>query len=549
MQYGYCNVKLKLAVTMSVPAASELDPLLTRQDHRKLSCCCKLSYKPRKFSSKGAMLVLVWQFLVFCGVFLGINTPFARSITGSYFAVGVILLVLAATISGWLADTKVGRSKVVQTGLFLSWLGAVLVTACNILTISVHTTSNAAIQAVQYIALYTTYAGAVIFFTNIVQFGLEQMPDASSDAMTAYITWMVIVTFLGQGTLNLTRALLVNIVNFDNKPTSSKINTVSSIVLCGFLSIAMCSKFLFGHWLIDHRQNHHPLKTVYRVLKFAKQHKYPVNRSAFTYWEEEIPSRIDLGKTKYGGPFTTEEVEDVKTFFRILAVLTVIFVFTIVTVVLQQLHEPFRFYTDYPARIIYSLHGYFTAAIFLIYEYIVHPCIKIRCFRLSMLKTIGLCMLWEVLTVVILFVYAIVKEVGLIDYSSITSREHRAIEIVWQWIYEINLFIFVKSILQFLYSQTPEQMKGIILACTSFTIPIFTAITSESFKCSQHKYCRVSVTSVALPLSLLVFVVYCCVARRYKRRERDEPCNERAIIEEIYGRHVEHNSIEEQDTD
>ena len=43
--------------------------------------------------------------------------------------------------------------------------------------------------------------------------------------------------------------------------------------------------------------------------------------------------------------------------------------------------------------------------------------------------------------------------------------------------------------------------------------------------------------------------LYCCVARWYKRRERDEPCNERARIEEIYGRYVEHNRKEEQDAD
>ena len=33
--------------------------------------------------------------------------------------------------------------------------------------------------------------------------------------------------------------------------------------------------------------------------------------SAFTYWENDIPSRIGLYKHKYGGPFTNEEVEDV----------------------------------------------------------------------------------------------------------------------------------------------------------------------------------------------------------------------------------------------
>ncbi len=57
---------------------------------------------------------------------------------------------------------------------------------------------------------------------------------------------------------------------------------------------------------------------MYRVLKFAAKHKAPLNRSALTYWEEDVPSRMDLGKSKYGGPFTTEQVEDVKTILRLL---------------------------------------------------------------------------------------------------------------------------------------------------------------------------------------------------------------------------------------
>ena len=43
--------------------------------------------------------------------------------------------------------------------------------------------------------------------------------------------------------------------------------------------------------------------------------------SAFTYCEDELPSRLDLGKEKYGGPFTTEQVEDVDVFLGILKVL------------------------------------------------------------------------------------------------------------------------------------------------------------------------------------------------------------------------------------
>ena len=64
-----------------------------------------------------------------------------------------------------------------------------------------------------------------------------------------------------------------------------------------------------------------PYKLVRKVTSFARKHKIPVQRSAFTYWEEDIPSGLDLGKNKYGGPFTTEQVEDVKAFFGILKVL------------------------------------------------------------------------------------------------------------------------------------------------------------------------------------------------------------------------------------
>ena len=49
-----------------------------------------------------------------------------------------------------------------------------------------------------------------------------------------------------------------------------------------------------------------PYKLIFRVLNYAQKHKYPERRSALTYWEEDIPSRIDLGISKYGGPFTVE---------------------------------------------------------------------------------------------------------------------------------------------------------------------------------------------------------------------------------------------------
>ena len=56
-------------------------------------------------------------------------------------------------------------------------------------------------------------------------------------------------------------------------------------------------------------------------MKYAIKNKQPRCRRAFTYCEDDLPSRIDFGKSKYGGPFTTEQVEDVKTFFRLLPII------------------------------------------------------------------------------------------------------------------------------------------------------------------------------------------------------------------------------------
>ena len=49
--------------------------------------------------------------------------------------------------------------------------------------------------------------------------------------------------------------------------------------------------------------------------------KRPVHRSAFSFSGARPPSRLNLTKKVHGGEFTSEEVEDVKTFLRLLVVL------------------------------------------------------------------------------------------------------------------------------------------------------------------------------------------------------------------------------------
>ena len=103
---------------------------------------------------------------------------------------------------------------------------------------------------------------------------------------------------------------------------------VLMVSACIQLVISSCGIFIGflspRHYTIE-LMSRNPLKIILKVLMYSFKHKYPERRSAFTYWENYTPSRIDLGKEKYGGPFTYEQVEDVKTMFRLLLLMVSLF--------------------------------------------------------------------------------------------------------------------------------------------------------------------------------------------------------------------------------
>ena len=87
------------------------------------------------------------------------------------------------------------------------------------------------------------------------------------------------------------------------------------------VSIVVYVKLLpFRHNLDTTPHITNPIKLIFKVLNYmyARKTKYPQNRSALTYYLDEAPSRIDIGKEKFGGPFVEEQVEDVKTVLRFL---------------------------------------------------------------------------------------------------------------------------------------------------------------------------------------------------------------------------------------
>ena len=171
------------------------------------------------------------------------------------------------------------------------------------------------------VALLLLTMGTAGFFTNIPAYGLDQLIDKSSSHKRAFIHWTVWGLFIG---------FLIGYIAFVEKSIyDAELVQITGIVVFAFTSFALCLHvWFYNHYELVGIQKKNPYKIVYNVLKYTWYHKTPEKRSSLTYWENKLPSRIDFGKRKYGGPFS-EDVENVKTFWRIVAVLLSTFGFFI----------------------------------------------------------------------------------------------------------------------------------------------------------------------------------------------------------------------------
>ena len=148
---------------------------------------------------------------------------------------------------------------------------------------------------------------------NIVLFGIDQLQDASTDEITSFISWYLCSYFSG--------GIIIFFVVFCLGGAYGGL--LEEFLICICLTIVVILILAFDNIFLKEPITHNPFQLIYKVIKYAIKNKHPRCRSAFTYCKDELPSRIDLGKSKHGGPFTTEEVENVRTFLRLVIVIIV----------------------------------------------------------------------------------------------------------------------------------------------------------------------------------------------------------------------------------
>ena len=390
-------------------------------------------------------------------------------------------------------------------------------------------------------------AGLLACFITSLQLSLDQMPDASTANITSFISWFVCCIFAGVWVSNVSYSLfsycIKQVFFFDIDTTSFKQIYSLFPVLC--MAIVLCSDFLLSpKWLIIEPKSLQSLKIIYQVLKFAKKNKAPVNRSALTYWEEDIPSRIELGKSKYGGPFTTEQVEDVKTILRML-VMSVPWWITLFSFACNQGVD-----TVVPVLGLTNCESY-SLALFtysqwwcsvigaVVYEFGLYPVIKNK--LPSIMKRIGAASFLVVLLNIFFLILSVVVFLSPSANDSLTNIDWRLI--IQSITFALLSFSLLTSIFEFVCAQSPYNTRGLV---SGYAIFVYTLSVSISFfqvtiirkLCDYTPYCYIIHTSLAAGLSVIGFLLHCILARWYKRRVRDDVYTPHRLVEEVYDRYL-----------
>ena len=462
---------------------------------------------------------------------------------------------LTVVLAAMLADFRFGRYKVISFSLWIVWTCSILLTLTAIITDFIHIGFTQVLLTVLLVLLGTGWGG---YQANIIQFGIDQLTDASATECKSFIIWLCWSYFASQVAVNYV------IQCFDH-------NIYLFLILSCNVTIALVLKLIFNHHLIKEPTTQNPFKQIYQVIKYAIKHKHPRLRSAFTYCEDTIPSRIDFGKSKYGGPFTTEQVEDVKTLLR-----STIFILLLSAVVCSCLAADGAiaylalFINDMFVSPLRKCSSDFTTIHFgqisvtvlvPLYELVIHPIFHrlIPNVKIPYKTCIG----------ALLHLSSLVLHLTLVTYarhsfidsetfgnSTLQCLFHEPpgfleihLDNRWKFLSgflgNMGIAMYLISILEYSCAQVPYSMKGIVagffFACVGLFLPIFSSVhfVFEKVHFTNWGTGVIScefwyfVTKICLLLTtMIIFIIY--ILKCYKKRKREDVLPSEHIFAERY---------------
>ena len=585
------SIEHKNSLKKSLAVSFRCWTLLHRRYQRTSKC----------ISSKSALLIYVWIFLstlIFSLTRISIPIIFdlfesnvvessnqTSSVTKRYYGEKKIVITITVYLSffslcfyplaGFLADNKFGRYKTVVWSLALITVIlsiSFLILAVLILPLFFVRKVVNLQEIISYCLAITVCIAYILFLlsfvlinANIIQFGMDQLHDSPQDHQSLYILWYVWVTTL---------AIFISHITADIVLTRTG-------VAYFFLAFPLPIVFLIMSLYIAHKKRAwfliesarlNPYKLVYRVTKFAHQHKIPVQRSAFTYCEDEVPSGMDLGKVKYGGPFTTEQVENVKAFYGILKILLSLGPVFFIESAISGIQENYLSHLPENDQISGLLS-------FILYYGLLSPLVTIMGIPLyvclirppvyhfipGMLKRIGLGIIIMVAALICFLIMDTTLHAKQRDTPCMfpETQSHSAnasnIDDLYNYyliaaencLASLSTVLFQVALFQFICAQSPHSMKGMLIGLFFAIRGIFYGISGIillqslfSFIHQSFPSCGMYYYLMNIGVGVIGFLIFVLVTKRYKYRMRDEICHVYRYAEEYYSREdpMENNS-------
>ena len=518
---------------------SESEKCLLLAKNKQSGMHSKFKHLFPEINSFSSMVVISWNLLicVYREFMIFFVSQLGRSVKLGFIFSTVLdsaihFHLLFYPIGGAIADMWMGRYRTITISINICCT-AWLLTVIGFLLWFLSNKQVVAVTVTVSIIICVILVGLAGFESNVISFNIDQITSASSDEVSMVIYWHLFSYHLPR--------LVAALVPW--KLLSTTVAGVISLTVSGLsLLLILISKSLFKHQLDTTHQKTNPIQLIFHVLNYARKNRYPQSRSALTYWENKSPSRIDLGKDRFGGPFSEEQVENVKTVLRIVPLFIAIIGCFLAwdSVKLTELSAPgvvgnnlFAYYMD---QHVIPLTTRLT--LILLYQFIFRQyCYK---FIPTMLNRISMGLALALMTSLSYLLIAIAGELKephsecpLNYYAGHNASFTLPVSYQWllipQAVYGVSIFMVTVTSVEFTIAQSPTQMMGLMVGLWYATYGLGEIVTKNLFwpfstihgqyfsNCTCLCYYYIC-CCVAIGLVLAVFG-YC--SRHYRFRIRD----------------------------
>ena len=549
-------------------------------------------------TTKSLMLVILWSILI---GFIGglINSSPSKAVSSIYDKKNILLytelflyIVLAIAmmlypLGGLLADVYFGRYKIIRASLITMAVAMFILVIVFVVTFQVNINQYSHIlMKIAYVfgggSAFLILALALAGFTsNIVQFGLDQLLDAPSNKLGAFVHLYVWANRLGWTAYDIFYSLKHCYYNIIDHPLLTKVTIYILPAGCFVaLSVLVLLNCITHRMFNKERVKYNPYKMILKVLNFACKHKGPVGHpSAFAYCDEFKPSRLDYAKQRYGGPFTTSDVEDVKTLIRVFwMILSIGPMFVIVVPTSYYLFATFAIHTGTESMIgngncsadwILLQSGLLSEIV----STLIMPLYTWLLFSVLYRKNLLPKIVHRILFAALLFSLTPLNmlAVDLSGHALKSTGEHNdtciflqralfsvkneLLNLHWSVLILPNLTktlaldLIMASTFEFISAQSPHTMKGVLVGLLFAVRGLFQLIAAIVLfpfslknpwnlvaKETPQISCEFSYYLVISVIAFVGLVLFAVAARKYKYRKREEEPYSQSRVEEIYDR-------------